>query len=230
MGDYMAYQHGMKDGDVHPVIKAMNTLGYEVRDARQTMNSNYGPRLHVQGFWAGANFPIVWRESHQRPARCRTRRTTSCSSKPYLIVEKDHQGMVRAMPTPIKIGFIGLCNRRRLCSGTSRTSKARHRTRDIVEAAKAWVSRDEGRKAPISSSRCRIPASTAVARQTGWKNASLYVAAVDGIDANLHRSTSTSSFPARKAGRGIKNADPVKGTLQGKPAVMAGFLGFASRA
>src|SRR5215470_96934 len=30
MGDYMAYQHGMKDGDVHPVIKAMNTLGYTV--------------------------------------------------------------------------------------------------------------------------------------------------------------------------------------------------------
>ena len=29
MGDYIAYERGMKDGDVHPVIKAMNVLGYD---------------------------------------------------------------------------------------------------------------------------------------------------------------------------------------------------------
>jgi len=26
MGDYIAYERGMKDGDMHPVIQAMNTL------------------------------------------------------------------------------------------------------------------------------------------------------------------------------------------------------------
>ena len=29
MGDYIAYERGMKDGDMHPIIAAMNTLGFD---------------------------------------------------------------------------------------------------------------------------------------------------------------------------------------------------------
>ena len=29
MGDYIAYERGMKEGDHHPVVKAMNVLGYD---------------------------------------------------------------------------------------------------------------------------------------------------------------------------------------------------------
>ena len=29
MGDYIAYERGMKDGDLHPIIAAMNTVGYD---------------------------------------------------------------------------------------------------------------------------------------------------------------------------------------------------------
>ena len=29
MGDYIAYERGMKDGDMHPVIAAMNTVGFD---------------------------------------------------------------------------------------------------------------------------------------------------------------------------------------------------------
>jgi 2',3'-cyclic-nucleotide 2'-phosphodiesterase/3'-nucleotidase len=29
MGDYMAYERGMKEGDLHPMIAAMNTLGFD---------------------------------------------------------------------------------------------------------------------------------------------------------------------------------------------------------
>ena len=29
MGDYIAYEKGMKAGDVHPIMKGMNLLGYE---------------------------------------------------------------------------------------------------------------------------------------------------------------------------------------------------------
>src|SRR5690606_24091686 len=29
MGDYIAYEKGLKEGDVHPVIKGMNLLGYD---------------------------------------------------------------------------------------------------------------------------------------------------------------------------------------------------------
>ncbi|UYG01213.1 metallophosphoesterase [Halomonas sp. GD1P12] len=30
MGDYIAYERGMREGDRHPVIDAMNVLGYDV--------------------------------------------------------------------------------------------------------------------------------------------------------------------------------------------------------
>ena len=29
MGDYIAYEKGMKEGDLHPIMKGMNLLGYE---------------------------------------------------------------------------------------------------------------------------------------------------------------------------------------------------------
>jgi 2',3'-cyclic-nucleotide 2'-phosphodiesterase/3'-nucleotidase len=29
MGDYIAYERGMKEGDVHPIIAAMNVLGFD---------------------------------------------------------------------------------------------------------------------------------------------------------------------------------------------------------
>ena len=57
MGDYIAYERGMKDGDVHPVIKAMNTLGYDC----STMGNhefNYGLDFLFKVL-AGANFPFV---------------------------------------------------------------------------------------------------------------------------------------------------------------------------
>ena len=48
MGDYIAYERGMKDGDVHPIIKAMNTLGYDC-STLGNHEFNYGLDLHVQG-------------------------------------------------------------------------------------------------------------------------------------------------------------------------------------
>lgn len=34
LGDYIAYERGMKEGDIHPVIAAFNTIGYDA-DARE---------------------------------------------------------------------------------------------------------------------------------------------------------------------------------------------------
>ena len=57
MGDYIAYARGMKPGDMHPVIAAMNTLGY---DASTLGNHefNYGLPFLLNTL-AGADFPIV---------------------------------------------------------------------------------------------------------------------------------------------------------------------------
>jgi 2',3'-cyclic-nucleotide 2'-phosphodiesterase/3'-nucleotidase len=57
MGDYIAYERGMKEGDIHPVIQAMNTLGF---DASTLGNHefNYGLDFLMKSLM-GANFPVV---------------------------------------------------------------------------------------------------------------------------------------------------------------------------
>lgn len=57
MGDYIAYERGMKEGDSHPVINAMNALGF---DASTLGNHefNYGISFLMKSL-AGADFPVV---------------------------------------------------------------------------------------------------------------------------------------------------------------------------
>ena len=57
MGDYIAYEKGLKEGDVHPVIKAMNVVGF---DASTLGNHefNYGLDFLMKSL-AGADFPVV---------------------------------------------------------------------------------------------------------------------------------------------------------------------------
>ena len=57
MGDYIAYERGMKEGDVHPVIKAMNTLGYDC-STLGNHEFNYGLDFMFKVL-AGSNFPFV---------------------------------------------------------------------------------------------------------------------------------------------------------------------------
>src|SRR3546814_12237093 len=56
------------------------------------------------------------------------------------------------------------------------------------------------------------------------ENASLYLAGVDGIDA-VFTGHQHLVFPGPKDFAGIAGVDAEKGTLMGKPAVMAGFWG-----
>jgi 2',3'-cyclic-nucleotide 2'-phosphodiesterase/3'-nucleotidase len=218
MGDYMAYQHGMKDGDVHPVIKAMNTLGYEV-GTLGNHEFNYGLDFMFKVL-AGANFPIVC-ANLTKSQLAADPKDDELFFKPYLILEKTiKDGSGNA--TPIKIGFIGFVPPQ-IMLWDIKNLEGKAQTRDIVEAAKAWVPvmKEEGADIIIALSHSGIDGSGPADRM---ENASLYVAAVDGIDA-IFTGHQHLVFPGPKSWEGIKNADPVKGTLQGKPAVMAGFWG-----
>jgi 2',3'-cyclic-nucleotide 2'-phosphodiesterase / 3'-nucleotidase len=57
MGDYIAYERGMKAGDMHPVIEAMNTLGFEA-STLGNHEFNYGLDFLFNTI-QGANFPVV---------------------------------------------------------------------------------------------------------------------------------------------------------------------------
>src|SRR5690606_7718650 len=57
MGDYMATVRGLEPGDMHPVYKAMNLLGYDVGNLGNH-EFNYGVE-YLSTAIAGAAFPYV---------------------------------------------------------------------------------------------------------------------------------------------------------------------------
>ncbi|TCU20891.1 2',3'-cyclic-nucleotide 2'-phosphodiesterase/3'-nucleotidase [Rhizobium azibense] len=218
MGDYMAYQHGMKNGDVHPVIKAMNRLGYTV-GTLGNHEFNYGLDFMFKVL-GGANFPFVCANLTKGQLSSDPKKD-DLYFKPYVIVEKqikDGSGN----ESQVKIGFIGFVPPQ-IMLWDIKNLEGRAQTRDIVEAAKAWVPamKEEGADIVIALSHSGIDGS---APSEKMENASLHLAAVDGIDA-IFTGHQHLVFPGPKSWDGIANADPVKGTLHGKPTVMAGFWG-----
>ncbi|TCU13781.1 bifunctional 2',3'-cyclic-nucleotide 2'-phosphodiesterase/3'-nucleotidase [Rhizobium sullae] len=218
MGDYMAYQHGMKDGDVHPVIKAMNTLGYTV-GTLGNHEFNYGLDFMFKVL-GGANFPFVCANLTKGQLASDPKKD-DLFFKPYVIVEKQIKDGA-GNESPVKIGFIGFVPPQIMLWDT-KNLEGKAQTRDIVEAAKAWVPamKEEGADIVIALSHSGIDGA---APSEKMENASLHLAAVDGIDA-IFTGHQHLVFPGPKSWDGIANADPVKGTLHGNPAVMGGFWG-----
>ncbi len=218
MGDYMAYERGMKEGDIHPVIKAMNVLGYDVGTlGNHEFNYGLDYMFKVVG---GSNFPYVCANLTKGQLASDPKRD-DLFFKPYVIVErkiKDGAGT----ESPIKIGFIGFVPPQ-IMLWDIKNLEGKAQTRDIVEAAKAWVPamKEDGADIVVALSHSGIDGTAPLERM---ENASLYLAGVDGIDA-IFTGHQHLVFPGPKSWDGIANADPLKGTLAGKPAVMAGFGG-----
>ncbi|MEO1987449.1 MAG: bifunctional 2',3'-cyclic-nucleotide 2'-phosphodiesterase/3'-nucleotidase [Martelella sp.] len=218
MGDYIAYERGMQDGDVHPVIKAMNVLGYDV-GTLGNHEFNYGLDF-MQKVLAGANFPYVC-ANLTTGALADDPTKDDLMIKPYLIQEQmitDGDGN----QSPVKIGFIGFVPPQIMVwDEKNLTGKAN--TRDIVEAAEAWVPvmKEEGADIIVALSHSGIDGAGPAPLM---ENASLHLAGVEGIDA-VFTGHQHLVFPGTDDFAGIEGVDIEKGTLKGKPAVMAGFWG-----
>ena len=216
MGDYIAYERGMKEGDSHPIITAMNTVGF---DAATIGNHefNYGLDFLMKSM-AGADFPAVLAnvalETGASPLQDKT------LFKPYTIMDRtltDGAGATH----PIKIGFIGFVPPQ-IMNWDSRHLVGNVIARDIVETAKAYVPqmKEEGADIIIALSHSGIgPADAA----DGMENASVPLAAIDGIDAIL-TGHHHAEFPGKRY-EGAEHIDAGVGAIHGKPAVMAGFWG-----
>lgn len=225
MGDYIAYQRGMKPGDLHPVIAGMNTLGY---DAGTLGNHefNYGvPFLDAVN--AGAGFPIVCANFATRLGAAP--RDDTLYLPPYIILDRTLTDGAGAA-TPIRVGFIGFVPPQVMLWDGSHL-EGRFATRDILQAAAAWVPqmREEGADIVIALSHSGLDLGAPSAMM---ENAALQLAALDGIDAlvtgHQHRVWPSADFlgdgaPAADLSRA--GLDPATGTVLGKPAVMAGFWG-----
>lgn len=218
MGDYMAYEKGLNQGDVHPAVAALNTLGY---DAATLGNHefNYGLEFLDRAL-EGANFPLVSANLVRGTELGEDLTNDETYLEPYRIFEKELTDGSGATHT-IRIGVIGFLPPQIMTwDATHLTGKVV--VRDIVETAQAWVPkiREEGADIVVALSHSGITGGEHV---PGMENASLQLAAVEGIDVVLtghHHLV----FPGPNY-EGIEGVDTVAGTLNGKPAVMPGFWG-----
>ncbi len=216
MGDYIAYERGMKDGDLHPVIAALNTVGIEA-STLGNHEFNYGLDFLMKSL-AGATFPIVSANVVKEMGADPTKDTGLL--KPYVILDrvlKDGDGTEH----PIRIGLIGFVPPQ-IMQWDRGHLEGKVQTRDIVASAQAWVPvmREEGADIIIALSHSGIGAAQ---HAEGMENASVPLAAVEGIDAML-TGHSHLVYPSPTYD-GYDMVDSKTGLIHGKPAVMAGFWG-----
>ena len=218
MGDYYAYEKGLNQGDVHPSVAALNTLGY---DAATLGNHefNYGLDFLDRAL-EGAEFPFVSANLVRGDDLGENPTADDTYIAPYRIIEKELVDGSGATHT-IKIGVIGFLPPQILTWDASHL-EGKVVVRDIVEAAEAWVPamREDGADIIVALSHSGIDASEYM---PGMENASFHLAGVEGIDVVL-TGHSHLVFPSETYD-GVEGIDVANGTLNGKPAVMAGFWG-----
>ncbi|GLQ16103.1 bifunctional 2',3'-cyclic-nucleotide 2'-phosphodiesterase/3'-nucleotidase [Maritalea porphyrae] len=218
MGDYVAYERGFKEGDLHPMIEAMNTLGYDIATVGNH-EFNYGLSFLDKAL-AGASFPFVSANIVMGTVLGEDPTKDKTLLPPFKILEReitDGSGNKR----PIKIGFIGFVPPQIMVWDFQHLN-GKVTTRDIVQTAEAYVPlmKEQGADLIVALSHSGIDGSG----QTDMMgNASLYLAGVEGIDV-VFTGHHHNVFPSSQYD-GIEGVDTAKGTLMGKPAVMAGFWG-----
>ena len=134
MGDFVAYERGLKEGDVHPVIKGMNVLGY---DAATLGNHefNYGLDFMTKVL-SGANFPFVC-ANLVKGTLAASPREDQLFLKPYVILDREIRDGA-GKTHPLRLGFIGFVPPQ-IMNWDRKHLEGSANTRDIVAVAKAFV-------------------------------------------------------------------------------------------
>ncbi len=216
MGDYVAYERGMREGDMHPVIAAMNALGFEAATLGNH-EFNYGLDFLMKSL-AGAAFPITC-ANVVSGALGAAPRADATLVKPYAILDRsvtDGAGVAQ----PIRIGVIGVTPPQ-IMMWDRKHLEGSVNVRDIVEAVAAWAPEMREAGADVVVALCH---SGIGAAEGAWlENAAVPLSRLAGIDAIIlghqHR-----VFPGKDY-EGAAGADAAAGKLGAAPAVMPGFWG-----
>lgn len=216
MGDYVAHERGLRDGDLHPAIAAMNALCF---DAMTLGNHefNYGLDFLMRAI-DGAACPVV--SSNLALRQGATARRDRTLVRPYALLDRvltDDQGGTH----PIRIGVIGFAPPQ-VVNWDNHALDGRLHARDIVEAAQAFVPemREAGADLILALAHTGIGPSR---HSPGMENAAIPLARVRGIDALL-TGHSHLVFPSPVFAT-LPDVDISTGTIAGKPAVMGGCWG-----
>ena len=217
MGDYMA-RTGLKDGQVHPAYKAMNTLDYVVGNIGNH-EFNFGLDF-LEKSLAGSSFPYISAnvfidDGDDNPANDKP------AFRPYLIVDKalkDDKGNEHRL----KVGFIGFVPPQ-IMNWDKANLEGKIIAKDMVEMANLWVPimKKQGADIIVAIPHSGLDISDAKSMQ---ENATYHLSKVAGIDAIMF-GHAHNTFPGGKAYNGFEaqGVDNVKGSINGVPAVMPGF-------
>lgn len=211
LGDYAALSMGLKRGEIHPMIGAMNELGYSAC-ALGNHEFNYGLDF-LEVALAGANFPAL---------SCNVLRPDGqFYFRPWLILEptlRDEAGAEQRL----RIGVIGFTPPQIVQWDQSHLS-GRATTVGIAEAARVHVPALRAEGVDLVVALCHSGISRKPPPRPGEENAALALAAVGGVDAmflgHQHLLLPGADFA------GIDGVDVANGALHGVPAVMPGFWG-----
>jgi 2',3'-cyclic-nucleotide 2'-phosphodiesterase/3'-nucleotidase len=217
LGDFIARQRGLSEGDVHPVYKAMNLLDYTVGNIGNH-EFNYGLEFLGQST-AGANFNYINANVFYDDGD-----DDASNDQPYfdqyIIVDRTLTAEDGSEHN-IRIGLIGFVPPQ-IMNWDMSNLKGRIVAHDIVDTARQLVPQMKAEGADIVVA---IPHSgiATVAPHGMDENASYYLSQVPGIDAIMfghgHRVFPSDTY-ADLAGVDIEN-----GTINGVPATMPGFWG-----
>jgi len=210
LGDYMAAK-GLREGEIHPVYKALNTLDYSVGNLGNH-EFNYG-LPYLKKALAGARFPYV-------NANVIDVKSGKPLFTPYLIKSTtvvDREGKTQTL----KIGYIGFVPPQ-IMVWDKANLQGKVRVDDITETARRYVPEMRAQGADVIIA---IPHSglSSEPYHTMAENSVYYLSQVEGINAILF-GHAHAVFPGKDFAD-IKGADIANGTLNGIPAVMPGMWG-----
>lgn len=210
LGDYMAAK-GLKDGEIHPVYKAMNTLDYTVGNIGNH-EFNYGLD-YLKKAQAGAKFPYI-------NANVVDAKTGEPIWKPYLIAEKQVKDRDGKMHT-LRIGYIGFVPPQIMTWDKSNLA-GKVKVNDITATARRYVPQMKKEGADLIVA---IPHSglSSLPYQVMAENSVYYLSQVPDINTIMF-GHSHAVFPSKDFAN-IKGVNIDKGTLNGIPAVMPGQWG-----
>ena len=211
LGDFVAYRQGMKPGDVHPMVAAMNELNYD-GGTLGNHEFNYGLDF-LQNAMGAAKFPLVCANV--------VKANGETLMKPWVVLDREFVDEAGAKQR-LRVGVIGFVPPQ-IVQWDKAHLDGRATTTDIVDAAGKHVPELKKAGADIVVALCHSGIAGGE-RKGGEENAALHLAKVDGIDVILtgHQHF---VFPGGKEFANIPGVDVQKGALHGKPAVMAGFWG-----
>ncbi|WP_419878881.1 bifunctional 2',3'-cyclic-nucleotide 2'-phosphodiesterase/3'-nucleotidase [Brevibacillus centrosporus] len=217
LGDYVAKIDPLKDGETHPVYKAMNLLDYDLGNIGNH-EFNFGLE-HLERSIKGADFPYINSnvyvdDKDNNPANDKNLFT------PYQILDrkfKDESGK----EVTLKIGVIGFVPPQ-IMQWDKANLEGKVVAKDILESANKYVPEMKQKGADIIVAVAHSGLGP-VESAANLENASYQLSKIEGIDAILF-GHSHLVFPG-PGFENIEGVDGTKGIINGKPAVMPGYWG-----